>query len=420
MLFPWLVSFTNKTSIPLDNLPKYNSYGNVLEVTNLYDINENLRFHHVRFDNSYMIYDLEQDKYLEFNHSNYSPYDKHISSKIYYNGVNCYYYLRENQLYNCLNGSLVQRENLTYNILDTSISKTRSTEPITHFEVPYSRYFKNLDGVTNKFPLNVNGDCGYVASSILLGYYANFFDPYLACNHYMNVSNSNDVSDLYKYVTCFTQNFKDNVLKQPGDKNATIAESMKVILDRYIQKTNAKDHFLIDSHTISHEKFIRNFIENGEPVLLFGSYNDVGTGDYIDKHVVVVYGVTADKYLLCHLGYPNQSFVEIDSATFNFVGGRLFMKYLGSEHKHSSYHKVDGNPYCLVCGKFVNPVNMYKADCLNESSHSLICILCNHKTNENHTYTIYNNFYKKCIVCGFLKRLGEGEIIPRPYKRWRL
>ena len=50
MLFLWLVSFTNKTSKPLDNLPKYNSYGNVLEVTNLYDINENLRFHHARFN----------------------------------------------------------------------------------------------------------------------------------------------------------------------------------------------------------------------------------------------------------------------------------------------------------------------------------------------------------------------------------
>ena len=56
MLFPYLVSFTNKTSIPLDNLPKYNSYCNVLEVTNLYYINENLRFHHARFNNFYKKY----------------------------------------------------------------------------------------------------------------------------------------------------------------------------------------------------------------------------------------------------------------------------------------------------------------------------------------------------------------------------
>ena len=100
----------------------------------------------------YLIYDNDFNMIVEYSLVCDSPY-KNKTEDLFYFGPTNYIYKDDNLYKNYLN-QVVDINDFTSVSVNKNYSKQRSVE---FGEVPYSFYFKNLDGIVNQFPENISG-----------------------------------------------------------------------------------------------------------------------------------------------------------------------------------------------------------------------------------------------------------------------
>ena len=397
------------------------NFGEIQSVSYVKDYKNDDRYALFLYKNGgYMLYDLLTNEDVEYSLvPNSSPY-QNIEGDKYYFGLNYYGIKKNGLIYDVYTNEVIELSNfdnmtnISYSRQSNDLYKLNNENFTTSYEVDYSNYFKSLDGAINKFPLNNSDDCGYVAACILLGYYANFYDPNLSCVHYMNPVQTNTEMNKYQYVTCYTQEFKDNIFKESSDPNATIPINIFNAISRYISSSQSTYKYSIKFDTaISTIATVIGEIKNNKPTLLFGNFNASDSSQGTGNHVVVGYGVTNDLHVIAHMGHIGRTNVMIKTTNIGFIGGYVNMTPQTSNHLHGAYYKLNNQYYCLKCNEFINPINQYNYSLKNDSVHKKECLVCKTYNNETHLFTSFINGKRRCIYCDFVTN-KPGEIIIQP------
>ena len=160
----------------------------VLSNKKLYDF-DNGEFDLYEGEHSYAIY--SNDEFLEGSNKVNSPYfGENANDKWYYLGPGNYYVAKNKMIVNIL----TREENVIPNMKkakylindfenDSQLTKASNSSSFNKINNAY--YFENL----KQFPSNLDGACGIVALSILLGYYDNFYDDLFIPNNLTYDSN---------------------------------------------------------------------------------------------------------------------------------------------------------------------------------------------------------------------------------------
>lgn len=275
-----------------------------------------------------------------------------------------------------------------------------------NYEVPFASYFKALDGLVNSFPLNSSGDCGYVAATLLLSYFANFYNSDIICEHYMNIAPTNYLENTWQYVSCATTSFKNDLLKKNISDNSSTSFSVSDAINNYMENyTDISFDYTIGLLQSTNQ--IKSIIKACTPVIMFTNVHDLTNEEYIDKHAVLIYGVSYHEgleldRLIAHLGYTNRSNVEVANSVLGVSGTTYYIDPKSIEHKHSNYYKLEGQAFCQNCQTtaFYNPVG-YIYTSKNESSHNKICVCCGYTSTESHSFMIKVD-KKVCSKCSFI------------------
>ena len=281
-------------------------------------------------------------------------------------------------------------------------------------------YFKKLDGIVNQFPENISGECGYVAASILLSYYACFVDSNIISSQYISPVN-NDSFDInnWDYVPCANSAFM-HLLETDIYPDASISFTIESSIDWYLTfYTNVRNyHYVYDvSDVLPLYSTIRNNIDNGVPIILFGNYqyNDLGTGDTttVKNHSIIAYGYdsSVDDMLLTHFGWDGYNQVWIN---YNYwSNGPFYYLYIG-DHVHSNLFTVNGHNYCVNDNLHISEYN-YCYEYESRSSHKICCDCGYTITYEEHEFIPYLNGninlkylpinHYICSKCGYIQSI---------------
>lgn len=406
MLLIALTSFNYGNEISQDMDLLASKYGSIKEKRFLYDKDDKARFILYEYENdSYAIYDTLTGDYLERSYlPNSSPY-KDVNGKCYYLGLNGYVIksgsthknIISNEKINISFFSSIPIEESTKN----NVAKLGSVD--VSYKVPYGEYFEALDGIHNVFPSNLTGDCGYVAATILLSYFATFYNSDIICEHNMDIANSNYLSNPWENVSCATTQFKNSFLKENVVDDASTAFSVSEAVGSYMDKyTNVTYSATIGVTQTTNQ--IKGIVRNGVPVLMFTNVKIVETGEVINLHAVLVYGVSSNNRLIAHLGYSNRSCVEVANAVLGISGTTYYIDPLSITHKHSNYYTLEDKAFCQMCQTVVS-YNPYasKYTILDDKFHNKICLSCDHSIEETHSFTRVGD-YKTCRKCSMQVR----------------
>lgn len=401
-----LSSFKNEAVfVPTTSLDYVASdYGNIVSKTTVYDKYNNPRFLLYLYSNDgYAIYDTLTNDYLErSNVPHSSPYDQQ-SGKYYYLGLNSYAVQENNEYVDIYSNEPINLSSFEDIPIIQNISNVHSINKQSipaSYEVPFANYFKALDGYYNYFPENTDGDCGYVAASILLSYLAVFYNSDIICEHYMNIADSNYVEDSWNNVSCATLSFKNNLLKEGVTNNASTAISVSNAVTNYI---NNYSHVNFTPYTafLTPTFSIQNIVRDGFPVIIFSNIKDLTNNKEINSHAVVAYGISSNNRLIAHLGHTNRSNVEISNTAIGISGSIYYIDVDTIAHKHSNYYKLENTAYCLKCNisSYYNPYPCtYTKN--NSTYHNKMCGCCGDSFLELHNFTIKGDF-KVCTKCQF-------------------
>jgi hypothetical protein len=245
--------------------------------------------------------------------------------------------------------------------------------------IQHHEYFEKL--YTSQFPENINGTCGYVALSILLGYYDTFYSDLIIPNGYVYYQNgwlnlteygsvylsSNDNNMTLENWTKMpgtTQNLHD-ILLGYGHYDFSNSYGTPIYTDGMVNTLN--DYFNHYVYTIQDEidivskktsviYNIMNYVDDGYPVLtsLAMYATDFNGIELRFAHNVIVYGYKETMtipYLKAHMGWGD------DSTQMIILGigfdGMIALEYNG-EHKHSRNVRVySTNPNIYLYGYYV-------------------------------------------------------------------
>lgn len=351
-----------------------------------------------------------------------SPYfGENANDKWYYLGPGNYYVAKNKMVVNIL----TREENVIPNMKkakylindfenDSQLTKASTSSSFNKINNAY--YFENL----KQFPSNLDGACGIVALSILLGYYDNFYDDLFIPNNltydsnqvvaYGSVPFEKDRDYNLEDVTSMpgtTQAFYDYLLEkygntilglEPGDFGLVTgypmdANSIYQTITAYIDDnaSKIKNNIIYDygslfyTHTTPKEILNQNI-----PVALvlinytFESVNNAvnrtassAVNGLDNAHVVVAYGYSDDMFLV-HTGWKSKTNqIMLGGAT---IEGYFSLKYTGS-HNHSASINIfngDGKDEKIcTCGYIFTHEHTLIYEKNNSSSHLVKCSVCN-------------------------------------------
>ena len=417
-----LASFTTKNIVDVAGYMDENDseYGNVVKVEKVYDSKNIGRYELYIYENGgYEIFDTKNEICIEkSSQQNSSPYYGK-TGKFYYLGLNEYAIGENNLCKDVYDGHLIDLSR--YPELPLLPKSKNMLPPVTlpfpsKYCVPYGNYFKALDGTINSFPKNNNGDCGYVAASILLSYYATFYNSDIICEHYMNEqTNTNTSSNQYQYVSCATQAFKNNLLKKNVTNNDSTAYSVSNAVDAYM-RNYAHVNYTSKCDVLNSTYSIQDTLKKGIPMIVFSSIRDITNNEIINLHAFIVYGISDRGNLIANLGHSNRSNVEISNYIGEISGTTYYINPNSLSHKHSNYYNYENRPYCMKCRSTVsyNPQGfLYSNPIWN--AHTKTCKCCGCSEQEEHDFVPKGN-KKICTKCKYISNSGGFEPINPPMK----
>ena len=343
------------------------------------------------------LYDFDNGEFLEGSNKVNSPYfGENANDKWYYLEPGNYYVAKNKMVVNIL----TREENVIPNMKkakylindfenDSQLTKASNSSSFNKINNAY--YFENL----KQFSSNLDGACGIVALSILLGYYDNFYDDLFIPNNltydsnqvvaYGSVPFEKDRDYNLEDVTSMpgtTQAFYDYLLEkygntilglEPGDFGLVTgypmdANSIYQTITAYIDDnaSKIKNNIIYDygslfyTHTTPKEILNQNI-----PVALvlinytFESVNNAANrtassavNGLDNTHGVVAYGYSDDMFLV-HTGSHNHS------ASINIFNGD------GKDEKICTCGYIFTHEHTLIYEKN------------NSSSHLVKCSVCN-------------------------------------------
>ncbi len=218
-------------------------------------------------------------------------------------------------------------------------------------EVPYSWYFKRN---ATQYPANTTnskkeGDCGYVAASLLLAY-----------NEIFNSTGYFSKQQSAKYITPYT----GIKLETGWDGVPTLADSFprdvwgQEIGSSVPSTINDAIHQFMSGKGKEYEiynyvwKFatVTDPIKQGVPAAYFGNIPNANDDSKKIAHVVTAYGYYNNGDLLVHYGWDYKSQVVMSQLGLFDLGGVIAI-YNKSSHKHNKYFadRITKKNYC-GCG----------------------------------------------------------------------
>ncbi|MDE5546605.1 MAG: hypothetical protein K2I88_03990 [Anaeroplasmataceae bacterium] len=383
-------------------------YGEVVSCLKLNSIESKDRFFLYNLESGgYLIFDSFSNEVCEYSsQKNSSPYKTFENEELYYFGINCYAIKEDGTYYDVYTHEEIDVQK--YNVLP--IYKNESHPSLyssraSAFEVPYANFFKLLDGTINLFPKNKTNDCGYVAEAILLSYYANFYNCDVICQHYMNYTSVNNISNLvenWTRVNCCTQSFKDEVLESGLNDLGTIPIDVESNLQNYLNQQFDMPVEGIHKAYVVTEESTKAILRRGIPLILFGNFDILGNNSSTGDHVILAYGISSDGNIVAHMGWGGRSEVCINYKYWVFEGGYVYWDF-SLPHKHRTYTYVRNQCYCVKEAKFVTPEKNYTISQYDDIYHENICV-CGKTSLFRHDFKITSSGKVKrqtCSDCGY-------------------
>lgn len=407
----WLCIISTKIISSASERAAYDIGGEIFKSYSLNDKEHTDRFVVYEFTNGgYLIYDLINCEITEYSLKSDSPY-RDITNELFYFGPTNYFYFDGIEYKDFSNQkiNIDKFSNLKRNSINTRSLSVIENE-YSSAEVPYSKYFKLLDGITNPFPNNEGDDCGYVAASILLSYYACFQNPNIISSEYISpVNNVEQNIEQWDYVPCASQEFMHH-LQEDFFQDSSVSISIDLAIERYLFYTDISYTHEHSGLVVPTYSSLKSRIDQGIPCILFGNYNyvdnDSGYITTAGNHAVIVYGYDYysdnNKMLLTHFGWDGYSEVWINHSSCIF-GPTYYITF--DEHIHSNYTFVNNHKICWKDNYHVSPFEEVYTS-LGDLYHSVDCECGYHIKIENHQYssiTTYARPSQRCIKCGQTK-----------------
>lgn len=418
-----LVSISTTVIVNADDKIAHNIGGEILNNKTVGDSIDNSRYNVYEFVNGgYLIYDNLNQAVLEYSLENVSPY-RDMEGQLFYFGPTQYFH-RVNDKFKDVFGRDVSLDNMKNISLLPKEMISSNKRNITCGEVLNAFYFKKLDGTKNTFPENIDGECGYVAASILLSYYACFKNPDLISSKYISPVNntSYNVSE-WENIPCANQEFMELLETDiyPDSSIAlTIDSSISWYLNLHTNITNF-EHFYDTSLVTPLYSTIINKLDDGIPVILFGNFkytsNSSGNELTTKGHSVLAYGYdnSNGNMLLTHFGWEGYNEVWIN---YNFWQNGPSYTLEIDEHKHSDLFKVNNHEFCVTDQVHISSyVKSYEYE--STTTHKIVCNCGYFIDYEGHDFVLMKNVksdleylpLKKyiCSSCGYITSI-IGEV----------
>lgn len=306
----------------------------------------------------YIIYHIDSGKFVEYSEDSFSPYLGY-SSNLCYGGGMQYYYLQEDKFFHTIKHDLSfpqssvselcsdsqnmsdnfcvhpSSENLNFINKGTPLRRgveeikgvaekreqlqTRSTSP----RISMTDFFPRLI-TTDEIGYRDNGCCGYIATNLIIGY--NYF-----AYDYGLINNSSYVDFTNK--TMNGTGLTDRLLTLAGqDPEAdyipgTYSYNMFVVLGSYFDEISNYRPWTLSWYFLSTN--VKSTLDDGYPVVLFGSLPDPDGISGNINHAVVAYDYAnygflnlGTKYRV-HFGWSGCASIWLESPT---IGSNCFMK----------------------------------------------------------------------------------------------
>lgn len=377
--------------------------------------------HHERYDlyefidTGYLIYDNLSNEICEYSTKSKSPYTE-LYDDLYYFGPTTYsqkknkilvdvYTGNETSYYKDLN-QISRTNHDSYSIYDRNSST---------YEIPFSFYFKLLDGTNNVFPINIDNDCGYVAASIILSYFDCFYnDSFVADSYISTVNNTSFNYTQWTNIPCANLNFK-NMLHNYSNSSTylTTAYSITEIISSYLNEKTSIRNYSSFIDTLPSFSNIISALNRGFPLILFGNfiYQNVDVQEEVTNHAIISYGYTneeGNRFILSHLGRNDLSNVWVNYAILeDTITGSLYQLNVNNlTHSHSNNFMVNGHLYCPIdeihIGIYEKIYEQYST-----TQHSVRCTCGLTIGFENHEFINSNLLavpgrHKTCSKCGYI------------------
>ena len=344
----------------LDDILIQNGLTDDYTMRNLYDLSGNL-YWLIEFDTTgYAIYHPGANKLSEFSTSARSPFLNY--TEIFYGGPTFYFVKIGDNLTNVLTNehfelNAIQAQSQSINSLDEIYSKFISAENLstrasdTTYLVPNAYYFQKL----NSFGQNTQGTCGQLAASILLSYYANYYNVNFVPTQYISPKSGTSTNyQSWQSMPNLSDSLHQELIQITRDLNenlATTGSSIKRILSEYyyrhvlggVSQSVLTSPFFTDTN-------MRNIINSNNPMIMFGKLT-LPSGSK-GNHAVVCYGyriISNVTYYTVHMGYSGYTSVELANLWSANVFGQIYSITYSGTHVHSGNFIVNGTPHC-GCG----------------------------------------------------------------------
>lgn len=352
---------------------------------------------------SYFIYD-SNNNFIEGSFYTPSPYSESLQedNELFYLGPANYYVKHKNKYYDLFQNqevnfsilkdkSFVMRKDYKYESknedADSNISYT--SFDVNEFNtIKNALYFEQL----TQFPMNWFGECGFIALSILLGYYDTFYnddfipnDKTYKARYYKNVNDTLEFDHSkeeallikgkvpfqgslgyslntwsimpgtsYAMRDYFLDCFKSTILGIGGTSGYPMSSyDLNASFDRYMEYNcpSIRGEFMEGRNVVNPMSF---YIDRNIPfaLLLASSYkydnnNEISSGE--KAHIVVAYGYKDDCYLV-HMGWNpgGKNYSKVMISKYVSIGN-FGIQYTG---KHKCSHNVctSVSPIVSVCG----------------------------------------------------------------------
>lgn len=285
----------------------------------------------------YAIYDVEENKKIEFSFDNVSPY-KDLSGILFYDGPFSY-------LYDYIDGNsktLPKEISKKYQnnfeikipiektpILSKASEAPAGTKPngtlIDNAELLYK--LKNFNRTGSSYEYNRYGTCGYLAAAMVL-----YYNKYQYNNNFIADSYIETIDNEKRFTLSF-HNLLVNIGSQNNIGNSTTAFDIKTVMEKYCESIGINtDHYAMLLSTMTN---IDLCIRDNKPIILFGNFRNPVDDEKLN-HAVVCYGIyndvfnynTVARYFVVNYGWTNHSAVYlIDNIFANPVGSMYNMNY---------------------------------------------------------------------------------------------
>lgn len=280
----------------------------------------------------YYIYNVETDTVVESSERGVSPYAGY-SDNLYYGGPT-YYYVLKNGSYEhtiddeeTLNSAQIQvlSQNCQagFETIETRYqtrSGSVSTMAVysTDITVDHPEFYQNL---THCGYIS-GGRCGFIALGMLIAYKDKYEDDELLSDAYWetdNILKSKNTSD----ITVSANNVISQKLYELDPKDSTTSMHIHDVAKKYLDEVGKSADHTSRWKPFFTEGTVRNLIDDGNPVILFGSVPSNPTtasalnmtissseGDS-SNHAVVAYGYSSDETkFIVHYGWENSYYPD--------------------------------------------------------------------------------------------------------------